>query len=268
MQKNTDTTQKLHLWSYFCAICAIILSFGFWTWIVTVWCIAALGAASGESVVLPQQGEALHPIPLTASVLMRDPVPAVREQRGAALPHRSAPVLLPEEEAPEVAQETELQKWGLGPVYTLSIPKIGIRASVYQPARTYWDDREWNLMEEQMQVGLSYGAVAYPHSVQPGRRGTVIIAGHSSPPDERAQQSAYGWLFRKLPDLQEGDTISILRGESFVDYTIESIAIVSSSATEILVQQSRQSILKLITCYPIGTTKERWVVTAVQANAG
>ena len=268
MQSNTNNSQKLHLWSYVCAVSAIILSFGFWTWIVTVWCIGALGTIRGENVVLSRQEEAVSPAPITASLLVQESRLAAEEEQKTEPLHPSAPILPSEGEVSDATEETELQKWGLSPAYTLSIPKIGIRTSVYQPARTYWDRQEWNLMEEQMQVGLSYGAVAYPHSVQPGRRGAVIIAGHSSPPDERAMQSAYGWLFRKLPELEEGDTISILRGENFVDYTVESIAVVSPGATEILAQQTKQPVLKLITCYPIGTAKERWVVTAVQANAG
>ncbi|MDD3896588.1 MAG: sortase [Candidatus Peribacteraceae bacterium] len=269
MQRTTDTIQKLHTWSYLCAICAIILSFGFWTWVVTQWYVSASAGTQGGIAALrdtQMQGQS-HPMPVTASLLTQESDSSNQQQPSPG--HTSAPVA-PSEEVPAVVseEETELQEWGLTSVYTLSIPKIGVRTSVFQPARTYWDRMEWNLLEEQMQVGLSYGAVAYPHSVQPGRRGTAIIAGHSSPPDARAQQSAYGQLFRKLPALEEGDTISILRGENFVDYTVESIAVVSANATGILEQQSRQSVLKLITCYPIGTTKERWVVTAVQANAG
>lgn len=269
MQRTTDNTQKLHTWSYLCAICAIILSFGFWTWMVTQWCVSVsagtqdgIGALRGTQQAPGQS----PPVPVTASLLPQES--DSRNQQQPSPGHTSAPVA-PVEEAPAVSgEESELQEWGLAPAYTLSIPKIGVRTSVFQPVRTYWDRMEWSLLEEQMQVGLSYGAVAYPHSVQPGRRGSIIIAGHSSPPNARAQQSAYGWLFRKLPELEEGDTISILRGENFVDYTVESIAVVSASATGILEQQARQSVLKLITCYPIGTTKERWVVTAVQANAG
>ena len=256
MNTNTNNNHRLRIWSYVCALCAIILSFGFWTWTVTEWYLLTLDTTiTVQEVSLIDEDQ--KTIPLAASLIDTE-----------ESYHNAAPIAEAVKEVVEQIENTELQEWGLSPVYTVSIPKIGLRTLVYKPSRIYWDKREWNLMEDQMQVGLSYGAVAYPHSVNPGRRGNVIIAGHSSPPDERAEKSEFGWLFRKLPELEEGDTISITQGEHFVDYTVESIAIVQPSATEILEQQSKKSVIKLITCYPIGTTKERWVVTAVQTNAG
>jgi len=178
----------------------------------------------------------------------------------AALPVEVEQVVVDVIEEPVSA--TEFDTWELHNAYSLSIPKIGVHTNVSLPSRTYWDAQEWTLLEEQMQIGLSAGAVAYPHSVRPGRRGNVIIAGHSSPPDARAASKGHGSLFERLPELDEGDIISVVAGKTFVDYKVTSIQIVSPTKTDILAQQNTASQLKLITCYPIGTTRDRWVVTA------
>jgi len=156
-----------------------------------------------------------------------------------------------------------LSEWGLEPFATISIPKIGVRAPVYMPSRNHWDSRRWDMLEEQMQVGLAAGAVAYPHSVMPGRKGTLFIAGHSSPPTVEADARGFGHLFRRLPELREGDIITIVQGGGrYVDYEVHSTGVVSSTETSILEQQNDDASLTLMTCYPVGTTRDRWVASA------
>jgi LPXTG-site transpeptidase (sortase) family protein len=167
------------------------------------------------------------------------------------------------------SSQTALPNGELRPFGVLSIPKIGVHAPVFLPDRTFWDAQQWESLEEQMQSGLAQGAVAYPHSVRPGENGSVIIAGHSSPPDERAQQSAYGHLFRRLPELVEGDVITVLQTDgSYIDYAVRTTKIVPATETDILQQRDNKAILTLITCYPIGTTRDRWVVTAERIDGG
>lgn len=160
------------------------------------------------------------------------------------------------------APRTALREWEIGHVYRLSIPRLHIRAPVLMPSRIFWDTKEWGLLEEQMQVGLNHGAVAYPHSAAPGRRGSLIVAGHSSPPHDAAAASAYGHLFASLPQIQEGDTVTVTSGGKDISYVVESKKIVAPDDTDILAQQSNESIMKLITCYPVGTTENRMIVTA------
>jgi len=158
--------------------------------------------------------------------------------------------------------DSELRQWEIQHWLTLSIPKLNLRTGVLLPSRVYWDAKEWVMLEEQMQVGLLYGATAYPHSVAPGRRGALIIAGHSSPPNERAKESANGTIFAQLPSIGRGDEILVTaRGET-VTFRVRETAVVPQTATEILRQDYEQSVLKLITCYPVGTTKDRMVVLA------
>ena len=160
-------------------------------------------------------------------------------------------------------KDNEWSQWELRQWFTLSIPSIGVRTSVSLPSRRYWDAKQWQLLEEQMQIGLLYGATAYPHSAVPGHKGTVIISGHSSPPDSRAEENAFGNLFARLPEIQEGESIILVMGNDVVRYRVDHTEIVHPDATVILQQQQDESLLKLITCFPIGTTRSRYIVTAV-----
>ena len=158
------------------------------------------------------------------------------------------------------AADDDLSVWELRSVWSISIPSLGIRAPVLLPSMKFWSKKSWNMLEEQMQAGLHHGAVAYPHSASPGENGTLIIAGHSSPPDEEAKASAYGNIFAKLPDIAIGDEITVQSGGEEIRYRVEDKFVVSPETTSILEQQSDESILKLITCYPVGTTRDRMVI--------
>lgn len=164
----------------------------------------------------------------------------------------------PEPEAVHAAPPSELEQWGLIRAWSIAVPSLSIRAPVLLPSMQYWSTQAWDLLEEQMQVGLNHGTVAYPHSVNPGQNGTLIIAGHSSPPDARAEHSSYGSVFAKLPEIEIGEEIQI----QSVSYVVESKKIVSPAETSILQQQGDDSLVKLITCYPVGTTRDRMVITA------
>ena len=160
--------------------------------------------------------------------------------------------------APVESQPSELESWELSPTWTIAIPSLNIRAPVLLPSRTHWDSRAWTLLEEQMQVGLNNGSVAYPHSATPGGVGNLIIAGHSSPPDEASAASNFGHLFARLPDIAIGDEVQV----GTATYRVDEKFVVPPSEVSILAQQQDESILKLITCYPVGTTKNRMIITA------
>ena len=166
------------------------------------------------------------------------------------------------EEVTHPAAPSELTQWELQRAWGISVPTLGIRAPVLLPSQKYWSSRAWDLMEEQMQVGLNYGTVAYPHSVAPGGNGSLIIAGHSSPPTEASKRSIYGDVFAQLPAINIGEDVTISSGGRSITYTVEDKIIVKPSEVSILEQQDDESLLKLITCYPVGTTKNRMIIIA------
>lgn len=187
-----------------------------------------------ERIVIQQESE-VEPQPQPEEV-QPEPEPV----------HASAPI------------DEELTQWELTPVWTIAIPSLGIRAPVLLPSMQNWSSRAWGVLEEQMQIGLNHGTVAYPHSSAPGTNGNLIVAGHSSPPTRSAEQSAFGSVFARLPEIGIGEEIQV----SSTRYVVQEKLVVSPQETSILEQQHDESILKLITCYPVGTTKERMIVLA------
>lgn len=197
-----------------------------------------------------------------ASVVTHTTETAVEEVQD--LPLNSGEEVSIEEPVFEAApvEPTELDQWELVNAWGISVPSLHIRAPVLLPSMKYWSSQAWDLLEQQMQVGLNHGAVAYPHSASPGTNGSLIVAGHSSPPDDKSAASAFGALFAKLPDIEIGEEIEVSVGGEIVRYKVEAKEVVSPKATSILQQQSDESILKLITCYPVGTTRDRMIITA------
>ncbi|MBU0458180.1 sortase [Patescibacteria group bacterium] len=266
-------------------------SFGLWTKIITgsvlsrfmviseevMWLPEHVNLhKSAESVVPETEGLALN-LELSDNEPVDSPKPLSEPKKEDIKPNieNEKTTIVPTEMEPDIKEksglldaifnnqmEREMEQWGISEWYSLSIPSIGIRSTIYLPDRRYWDSKKWDLLEEQMQVGLLHGATAYPHSSTPGYTGSVIIAGHSSPPNERVSESAYGTLFASLPNIERGDKITIAGQGTIATYQVMRINVVDPADTQILSQQSDKSILKLITCFPIGTTKQRMVVIA------
>jgi LPXTG-site transpeptidase (sortase) family protein len=197
---------------------------------------------------------------------------AIAENIHSAAPSTAATLIVPEEVVGrsdtlsppqnDNIPSDELSQWEVSQAYSMSIPTLGIRTPILLPSMRFWASRQWNLLEEQMQVGLRHGSVAYPHSAIPGEMGNLIIAGHSSPPTQRAAESAYGSLFERVPELEIGDQIIVTKNGKRMTYSVSDSTVVSPSETEVLRQQDDESVIKLITCFPVGTTKDRMVVTA------
>lgn len=99
-------------------------------------------------------------------------------------------------------------------------------------------------------LGRAVGHV--PQTALPGQNGNVVLTGHRDT------------FFRSLRQVQQGDVITFETMGGQYQYTVESSAIVSPAATEVL-QSSAGQELTLITCYPfyfIGPAPERFVVRA------
>ena len=225
-------------------------------------------AADSITVRPPIIQKPLEDLPKETKKIIRIPLKEAPKNADAvdSLPEVSSSFLVPNNSsrASRVRGFASLlePKWELRRSYELSIPDIDVDVPVLLPSKKYWATQQWDLLEEQMQQGLNHGAVAYPHSVQPGRRGNIIIAGHSSPPSDSSKSSGFGHLFASLPQLQKGSEIHIRNGRDTVTYKVTGQKVVDPTDTSILEQKSDNSILTLMTCYPVGTTEDRWVVIA------
>lgn len=146
-------------------------------------------------------------------------------------------------------------------IASLLYPRLGLKAPIGKPSGKSWSSRNWRRLEDEMQYLLLNGAAAYPHSTAPGQKGRVIIAGHSSPPTMESVGSPYEDIFAALPDARVGDFITIKddAGDSHT-YEVKKTQVVPASYTQILLQKPSKKELILFTCYPVGTTRERFVV--------
>ena len=146
---------------------------------------------------------------------------------------------------------------------TLRIPSLGIEAPVNRPSNTFWDRAEWAAYERQMQKGHDNGTSLYanaPHEFW--MKGTFVFTGHSSPPTISAKHGGYGYIFRDLHKINIGDTVEV-RDKYGRLYTYEIIEtdVIHPSNTSILKQQRDVVQAVFMTCYPPGTTKNRFVAT-------
>jgi len=101
---------------------------------------------------------------------------------------------------------------------------------------------------------VDYGIYHEPQSSKPGS-GTVVLFGH---------RTLHGSPFLKLDQLQPGDNVTLeWPGIGYVEYIIENSTIVPADY-RLSVEQG--NVLFLITCYPLGSTKERLMIEAKQGN--
>lgn len=138
----------------------------------------------------------------------------------------------------------------------LSIPRLGIQVPLI------WSADPANFVSD-----LNHGVIHYPGTVMPGEVGISYISGHSS--DYIWKRNPYGNIFATLNRLQPGDDVFVeaygIDGKTYsYRYEVVSSATVTPDDQSQFVDTSGQKLLNLSTCWPIGTQKDRLVVTAVE----
>ncbi|MDP4001225.1 MAG: sortase [bacterium] len=137
---------------------------------------------------------------------------------------------------------------------TLSVPKLNMQVPIV------WTQDPANFIED-----LKKGVVHYPGTALPGELGTVYIAGHSS--DYIWNKHPYTKIFATINFLEPGDDV-------FIDITdvngkVHNYRYVVSEENIYKPDDQAQFVdnsvakLNLSTCWPIGTQRDRYVVSAV-----
>ena len=119
--------------------------------------------------------------------------------------------------------------------YNISIPKLGIEDAV-------------------VAVGgedLSDSLIQYPGTALPGKRGNSVIFGHSILP-QFYNPKDYLSIFSTLPTMKKGDEIVIDYDGIEYLYVVEDVFEVKPTDLEILVQNTSDSFVTLVTCVPPG----------------
>lgn len=130
----------------------------------------------------------------------------------------------------------------------LEIPALNVIAELYYPGNT-WD----------LNRGFGNGVGHMPQTAIPGETGNAVFFGHSS----GTGSSYYETIFSTLHRLETGDLIYIDTKNAIYEYNVEYKKIVGSNDYSILTQGENKQ-LTLVTCWPIGTDWQRYVIVALQ----
>lgn len=140
----------------------------------------------------------------------------------------------------------------LGPQVT--IPAINVVAPIELDQGT----AEW-----QIQLGLRKGVVHYDSSALPGAAGNVVIFGHSS--GQPWAPGNYKFVFTLLDKVRADDAVYLDYNGTRYTYKVVRSEVVAPTDVGVL-QQGSGHELTLITCTPVGTSKNRLVVHAEQVS--
>ncbi len=120
-----------------------------------------------------------------------------------------------------------------------------------------------NTGPKSVEQALLKGAIHLGGTSPIGSKGAGYITAHSS---------YYGWAksdykraFAKLDGLSEGDMVHVRTNNVTYTYKVSGTTVVPPTAVGILTEQSWTGI-NLGTCWPLGTTRERLIVSAVQVS--
>jgi sortase A len=139
----------------------------------------------------------------------------------------------------------------------LSIPKLGLQVPLI-----------FSESPDNFDHDLTRGVIHYPGTALPGEKGTVYVSGHSS--DYLWKKHPYKQVFAKLNFLEPGDDIFVdvygLDGKlyNFRYKVFEEKIYAPDDQTQFI--DNTQAKLNLSTCWPIGTQKDRYIVSALLEN--
>lgn len=145
-------------------------------------------------------------------------------------------------------------KIATSPIETTSLPsrmiieKVGVNAPIL-----------WDIPSDQVESMLDKGVVHLDESADIGQNGNSVFIGHSS--DYSWKRDPFAAVFSLLPKLVSGDIIQVDQNGQNYQYQVFETKIVQPSQVEVAASSATPE-LTLITCYPVGTTRERFIVKA------
>jgi LPXTG-site transpeptidase (sortase) family protein len=110
---------------------------------------------------------------------------------------------------------------------------------------------------------LENGVVKYPTTPAPWEWGNAFFFGHTS--QEYWKNNPYGTVFRRIPQLKEGDKIQVIRDWVLYEYKVIDTVIVKPknvNDTYMNFGEEWKEYITLMWCYPIWRTDKRMMVFA------
>ncbi len=106
---------------------------------------------------------------------------------------------------------------------------------------------------------LENGVIRYPGSAKPGQDGNAFIFGHSS--NFPWMDGDYNDVFSLLDHVEFNDEIIVYYGQKKHTYKITTKQVIAPGDVSVLEWKDDLSEITLMTCWPIGTTLNRLIVT-------
>ena len=120
---------------------------------------------------------------------------------------------------------------------------------------------EFGKMQDVFMEELKKWVVRYPGTARPGEVGNAFIFGHSS--NYPWLQSEYNDVFALIDTLKDGDDIIVYYNQHQYTYRITDRATVEPGDTTVLSKRDpNKKELSLMTCWPVGTALERYIIFA------
>lgn len=140
----------------------------------------------------------------------------------------------------------------------LIIPKINVDVPVL-----YDISNDHDSLMSAMDNGVAHFAVPGASS-HPGQIGNTVISGHST--SDLLTRGDYKFIFVQLEKLAVGDTIYANYQSKRYTYLVTETKVVGPNDVSSLIYETDKPIMTLITCVPIGTSKNRLLVVSEQIS--
>lgn len=134
--------------------------------------------------------------------------------------------------------------------YNLLIPKISVTAPIIINVDGNNKD-EYN-------KALENGVAQLKGSALPGRNGNAFVFGHSSYLADKPGN--YKEIFKNMNDLNPGDLFEVQSKSARYVYRITNKKVVEPNDVSVAEQNVSIKQMTLMTCWPVGTTKQRMIV--------
>jgi sortase A len=160
--------------------------------------------------------------------------------------------------ATEIAEIDPTVTTDIGADTTLIIPKLNVQVPLHLGIPN--DSASVNAA---MANGVAQFAIPGANAM-PGQIGNLVISGHSA--SDVYSSNQYKFIFAGLPRLEGKDLIYINYQSKRYTYAVTSTRVVNPNEVEALTEHQDKPILTLITCVPLGTSRNRLLVFAEQIN--
>ena len=141
----------------------------------------------------------------------------------------------------------------------LIIPKIGVDVPIVWDANAASQDS----LNAAMDNGVAWFNIKGANA-RPGEKGNFVVSGHSS--NDWLDQGDYKFIFARLEQMNEGDTIYANYNGTRYTYTVTHTKVVTPTDVSSLMTGTDKPHMTLITCTPLGTSLNRLLVTAEQIS--